>query len=39
MNHTKKVHCGRQWSLIGDTIKSELINIVELPNKYESTHT
>ena len=37
MNHIK-VHCGGQWSLIRDTIKLELTNIVELANKYESTH-
>ena len=37
MNHIKG-HCGRLLSIIGDTIKLELINIVEFSNKYKSTH-
>ena len=37
MNHIKG-HCGRLLSIIGDTIKLELINIVEIGNKYKSTH-
>ena len=37
MNHIKG-HCGRLLSIIGDTIKLELINIAGLSNKYKSTH-
>ena len=37
MNHIKG-HCGRLLSIIGDTIKLELINIAGFSNKYKSTH-
>ena len=37
MNHIKG-HCGRPLSIIGDTIQLELINIVEISNKYKGTH-
>lgn len=37
MNHIKG-HCGEPLDIIRKTIKLELIDIVEISNKYKSTH-